>query len=110
MVKSKLFTFINIFGMSVSLACCIMLFQYATNELTFDLHHGADIYRLTSELSQKDGEVFRTATSSVPIAYTIIDEIPEIENTARATGSRALHQEAQRAPKPPLEGRQDAQG
>jgi putative ABC transport system permease protein len=73
--------------MSVSLACCILLFKYAQNELTFDRHHGSDIYRLTSELSQKEGEVFKTATSSVPIAYTIIEEIPEIKYAARATGS-----------------------
>jgi putative ABC transport system permease protein len=87
MMKSKLFTFINIFGMSVSLACCILLFQYAQNELTFDRHHQADVYRLTSSLAQKDGEMFRIATSSIPIAYTIIDEIPEIKNTARVMSS-----------------------
>ncbi len=87
MMKSKLFTFINIFGLSVSLACCILLFQYARNELTFDRHHPPNAYRLTSSISQKEGEIFRIATSSVPIAYTIIDEIPEIKNTARAMGS-----------------------
>jgi putative ABC transport system permease protein len=73
--------------MSVSLACCILLFKYAQNELTFDRHHGPDIYRLTSELAQKEGEVFKTATSSVPIAYTIIEEIPDIKYAARTTGS-----------------------
>jgi putative ABC transport system permease protein len=87
MVKNKLFTFINIFGMSVSLACCILLFLYAQNELTFDRHHGDNIFRLTSDIRQKEGDVFKIATSSVPIAYTIIDEIPEIKNTARTTGS-----------------------
>ena len=87
MMKSKLFTFINIFGMSVSLACCILLFQYSKNELTYDKHHGKNIYRLTSDISQKEGEIFKAATSSIPIAYTIIDEIPEIKNTARTIGS-----------------------
>ena len=87
MVRNKLFTTINIIGMSVSLACCIILFMYTSNELNFDSHHGEDIYRLTSTLKQIDGEVFKTATSSVPIAPVIKEEIPEIVQTARITGS-----------------------
>ena len=87
MARNKLFTFINIFGMSISLACCIILFIYTKNELNFDRYHGSDIYRLTSNLKQKEGEVFKTATSSIPIAPVIKDEIPEILQAARTTGS-----------------------
>lgn len=87
MVRNKLFTFINIFGMSVSLACCIILFIFTKSELDFDTQHGKDIYRITSELKQIDGESFRTATSSVPVAHTVKEEIPEIIHAARATGS-----------------------
>ena len=56
MVRNKLFTFINIFGMSISLACCIVLFIFTKSELNFDKHHGRDIYRLTSDLKQLEGE------------------------------------------------------
>jgi len=87
LARSKLFTFINIFGMSVSLACCIILFVYTTNELSFDSQHGNDVYRLTSTLQQKDGELFKIATSSVPIAPVIKEEVPEIEEVVRMTGS-----------------------
>ena len=87
MVRNKLFTSINIFGMSVSLACCILLFFYATNELSFDKHHGSTVYRLNSTLTQKSGDELRAASSSIPIAYTINAEVPEIENAARATSS-----------------------
>ncbi len=73
--------------MSVSLACCIILFIYTKNELNFDRHHGANIYRLTSDIKQIDGEVFKTATSSIPIAPVIKEEIPEILQAGRATGS-----------------------
>ena len=87
MAKNKLFTSINVFGMSVSLACCILLFLYAQSELSFDKHHGNNIYRLTSDISKSDGEVFRTATSSVPISRTIAEEIPEIQNSGRIAGN-----------------------
>lgn len=73
--------------MSVSLACCIILFIFTSNELQFDSHHGKEIYRLTSELKQVDGEVFKTATSSIPIAPVIKEEIPEITQAARMVGS-----------------------
>ncbi|MCG8307625.1 MAG: ABC transporter permease [Cytophagales bacterium] len=87
MVRNKLFTIINILGMSVSLACCTVLFIYTNNELRFDSHHGEDVYRLTSNLQQIDKEVIRVATSSVPIAPVIQEEIPEIMHAARITGS-----------------------
>ena len=66
MVRNKLFTSINIIGMSVSLACCLLLFLYAANELSFDKHHGDSIYRLNSTLQQADGNSIRIASSSVP--------------------------------------------
>ncbi|MFC2124188.1 FtsX-like permease family protein [Bacteroidota bacterium] len=84
MVRNKLFTMINIFGLSVSLACCILLFLYATRELSYDTHHGESVYRITAVISQKDGEEFKLATTSIPIAPTIQQEIPEIEFAARA--------------------------
>lgn len=87
MARNKLFTSINIFGLSTSLACCILLFVFSKTELSFDTEHGKDIYRLTSELKQVDGETFRTGTSSVPVAQTIKEEIPEIVHAARMTGS-----------------------
>lgn len=62
--------------MSISLARCIILFIYTKSELNFNKQHGKDIYRLTTELKQIDGKVFKTATSSVPIARTIKEEIP----------------------------------
>ena len=73
--------------MSISLARCIILFIYTKSELNFNKQHGKDIYRLTTELKQIDGKVFKTATSSVPNARAIKEEIPEIIHAARATGS-----------------------
>ncbi len=84
MVRNKLFTLINIAGLSVSLACCIILFLYATRELSYDKQHGADVYRITAVISQKDGTEFKIPTASVPVAPAIQNDIPEIEWAARA--------------------------
>jgi putative ABC transport system permease protein len=87
MVRNRLFTAINIFGISISLACCIILFFYGTRELSYDRHHGKDIYRLVSNMSLSDGESLKVATNSIPIAPVVIEEIPEIVSGARATSS-----------------------
>jgi len=84
MVRNKLFAIINIFGLSVSLACCILLFLYANRELNYDSHLGDSVYRITGTISQKDGEEMKLATTSVPIIPTIREEIPEVESGARA--------------------------
>ncbi len=65
----------------------MLLFFYANRELNFDTHHDENIYRLTSDLKQKDGQLFTTATSSVPIAASIQQEIPEVELAVRAANS-----------------------
>ena len=90
MVRNRLFTTINIFGISVSLACCIILFLYGTRELSYDKHHGNNVYRLVSEMSLTDGESLKIATNSVPIAATFQQEIPEVEFAARATSSSIM--------------------
>ena len=84
MVRNKLFTLINISGISVSLACCIILFLYASRELSYDKQHGHDVYRITAVISQKDGTEFKIPTASVPVARVIQQDIPEIEWAGRA--------------------------
>ena len=85
MMRNRLFTAINIIGLSISLACCILLFFYTTRELNYDKYQDGQVYRVTSLLNQKDGQIFNLATSSVPIAHTIDKEVPEIMTAARAT-------------------------
>ncbi|MEN8251809.1 MAG: ABC transporter permease, partial [Bacteroidota bacterium] len=85
--RYKLFSAINIFGLSVSLASCLLLFLYAQQELSYDQEHGKRLYRLTTSLSQKDGELMTIGSSSVPIAPRVVADIPEITNAARMTGA-----------------------
>ncbi|HLF34561.1 MAG TPA: ABC transporter permease [Cyclobacteriaceae bacterium] len=90
MVRNKLFTIINILGISVSLGCCILLFLFAQRELSYDRHHGGNVYRLTSNVSQKDGQVFKLGSSSLPVAPAIQEELPEVKLAVRAAGSAIL--------------------
>ena len=92
LAKNKLFSAINIIGLSVGMASCLLLFLYANQELNYDNHHGKRIYRITSTFSQLDaGEEFVSGTSSVPIGPAVAAQIPEILNSARITGAAILN-------------------
>ena len=94
-MRNKLFAAINILGLSVSLACCLLLFLYTSEQLSYDKHHNKRLVRITSHIIQKDGQKLALGSSSVPIAPVVEAEIPEISNSVRVMmpslfGSRDL--------------------
>lgn len=78
-LRNKLFASINILGLSVSLACCLLLFMYATEELGYDKHHNQSIYRVNSTLTMADGQEFRVGSASIPIGPMVVADIPEVK-------------------------------
>jgi putative ABC transport system permease protein len=46
--KNKVFSFINILGLTIGITCCMMIFLYIMNEFSVDKFHkkGANIYRV----------------------------------------------------------------
>lgn len=84
LLRHKAFSFINIFGLSIGMACSILILLWVHDELSYDkFHEGSDyIYRLTAELPQEN---IKAAVSSAPIAPAIQNAIPEIESTVRLT-------------------------
>jgi putative ABC transport system permease protein len=81
LVKNKLFTAINLTGLSLGIICCLYLVLLVRNEIGYDQHHerSGDIYRLTTQL----GDDHHFASSSPPIIFTALEEIPEIEQATR---------------------------
>lgn len=82
--KHKTYSFINIFGLAVGLACCILIFLSVRYELSFDTYHPhADrIYRVVGE-SINPYETFHRAFTPNPLAPELERSFPEIEETAR---------------------------
>ena len=69
LVKNKVFSFINIFGLAIGLACCILMFLFIQHELSYDKFnvHAANIYRITSE-SESTGGKTNLAVTPAPWA------------------------------------------
>ncbi|MBU0475144.1 MAG: ABC transporter permease [Bacteroidetes bacterium] len=82
--KQKGYSFINIFGLAVGVAVCILILLYVRDELNYDKYdkNSDRIFRLC--LDAKVGEISaQGATSCAPLAETLIHEIPEVETAVR---------------------------
>jgi len=82
--KHRGYSFINIAGLAIGMACCLMILLYVSDELSYDRHHEhADrIYRVNGISSI--GETTRHyATTPPALGPEIAVSIPEIEESIR---------------------------
>lgn len=86
--RAKAYSIINILGLAVGMACCILIMQYIRYELAVDQHHtqGNQIYRVLREVKRTDGQSDFHTKLSGPLGTTMEAEIPEVEKTARHWG------------------------
>lgn len=83
-LKYKFFSAINVLGLSIGMACCLFIFIYVTDELSYDQFHtdANNIYRV-GLLGRMAGQEFNTSNSSWPVASTMQNEIPGVESGLR---------------------------
>ncbi len=82
LLKNPLFFLVNIFGLSVGIAACLLCYLHIRYELSYDQYHSNSdrIYRIvTGDVKSGDGWV----KVSAPIPPKLKAEIPEIETFAR---------------------------
>ncbi|MFC2165046.1 ABC transporter permease [Acidobacteriota bacterium] len=81
--KHKGFSFINIAGLTVGLACSICIAVYVRHELSFDKHHenAHRIYRVCPQFGP--GGETSIAWTSPPMAQAMLEDFPEVEKAIR---------------------------
>lgn len=84
---NKIFSFINIIGLSVGLACCMLITLYILNELDYDKYqNNADnIYQIGTTFIQQGKEESMPNTPA-PMGSTMKMEFPEVQRSARLMG------------------------
>jgi putative ABC transport system permease protein len=84
LAKYKVFSIINIAGMAVSLASCLLISIFVVDELSYDKHHpdGDRTYRLYNEVTQQ-GTVSTLPILPYPYASYMKRDFPEIESALR---------------------------
>ncbi|MCK5692186.1 MAG: ABC transporter permease [Bacteroidales bacterium] len=82
--KNKVFTLINVSGLAIGLASSILILLFIVKELSFDRFHENKqrIHRLYID-GMMGEQSFRGAWTSMVMAPTFTEEIPEIENYVR---------------------------
>jgi putative ABC transport system permease protein len=82
--RQKVYAFINIAGLAVGLAACLLILLWVKDELSYDAYHEkADrIYRVTL-MGGRDGASKGLAVTPFASAPAFASEIPEVETYAR---------------------------
>ena len=88
LLRRKGFTTINVFGMAVAMAACLLILFYVLDELSYDDYHenARRIYRVSQEQIDSSGSSsIHGAMLDPPVGPLLEKEYPEIVQAARLT-------------------------
>ncbi len=84
LIKNRLYAVTSVLGLSIGIACSILIMLYLTNEMSYDRHHNKaeQIYRLGAEYTI-GGKVSRFANIGRPVGPTLKKDYPEVLEYSR---------------------------
>ncbi len=82
--REKSYAIINLSGLSLAIACCLILGLYLKGELTYDQHHKRykEIYRVAGEYITS-GNASKFAVTPVPLGPMLKENYPEVKDYVR---------------------------
>jgi len=92
LIKSKLFSFINIAGLSIGITACLMIFLFVKHEFSVDRFHaqGEYIYRVMRGV-ERDGGGQKVSYLSAPYAPALLNDFKgEIKRAVRVRPNDGL--------------------
>ena len=91
LLRHKVYSFVNIFGLAIGIAFCILTFLFVRNEWTYDtFHENADrIYRVYTESKAPDGKIYRMASVPPALGPSLVAECPEVIQMTRLIAARS---------------------
>ncbi|MFI5153243.1 MAG: ABC transporter permease [Chitinophagales bacterium] len=90
LLKNKGYTAISIFGLSVGVACCILIMLFVKSEFSYDQFHSKSnrIYRAWQH-ERYDGQDFVNVATPIPMGPAMQASVPGIEATCRINNFNA---------------------
>lgn len=84
MIRHKAYSFINITGLAIGICCCLLIFLFVVDELSYDKYHekGDRIIRMTFGFSSGNQGRFMAPTS-YRLADALKTDFPELESVVR---------------------------
>jgi len=82
--REKIYALINVVGLALAIACCLILLLYVRSELTYDLHNlnHENIYRIAVEFTS-NGKSDRFAANSAALGPLLLKDYPQIGDFVR---------------------------
>lgn len=87
LMKNKVFSFINIFGLSAGLVCCMLISLYILNETSYDKYqkNADDIYQIGTEFIGL-GNFKKLPNTPAAMGEMMKETFPEVIQSTRLTG------------------------
>ena len=82
LLKNKTFSFINIFGLAVSMSICLLIILMLADQRQYDQFHD-DKERIYRIVSDRNNDPILTATTPNPLGITLKEDYPIVENSTR---------------------------
>lgn len=87
-IRQRLYSFINVGGLAIGIAVCILILMWVNDELSFDKYNKNfnEIHRVVENQFYAGGEVFPVAVTPMPLSKALVEEFPEILESTRIAG------------------------
>lgn len=84
LIRHKGYSSINITGLALGMACCLLITLWVLDELSYDrFHENADnLYRVEQD-QDYSGDVYHVNVTPHPMGPALKDEIPEVADMVR---------------------------
>lgn len=85
LVRQKLFSLVNIMGLAIGMAACLLIVQYINSELSYDNFHkkGADIYRIKHQHYSQGNLIENLPRTYSAVGPALKNEFPQVEEMCR---------------------------
>ena len=93
LLKNRSFSFINIFGLALSMSVCLVLIMLIADQKNNDAYNTNKdrIYRVTHDRLDDDELITLMATAPLPIAERLVNDYSDTEKTVRIRGGFGNH-------------------
>lgn len=90
--KRKGYSFLNIFGLTIGMSCCLLIFHYVSYERSYDdfVPDSKNVVRLRLDNYQKGKLAWQSATVYPAIAPHLKKDYPEVEDFCRIIDANLL--------------------
>jgi len=88
MIRNKAFSAINIVGLALGIAACILILQYVAFELSYDNFHknGQQIYRVQQDRYNEGKLSTQWAAGAYAVGNSFKDAFPEVQDYVKLLG------------------------